>query len=558
MPRSPTVLVVDDDQDYGDALCALLQSGGRQAIGALSGREALALLRAGLQPDAVLLDLNLGDMSGERFLAEMRRSAPYARVPVVLMSGSHEVREVAERHPEVAGVLPKPPSPERLEEELKRIEPGMPVTSRFRTLEREAEGSAESAPDESRLLSDASELLTQSVDPTRAIDPVLDLFVPSLAEWAIVEALDDDGALRAIAHRHGEESPALERLIERGAGRGCVDVIPDAIRDGSACMLRDLDEASLESLAWDAAQAEALRALGTRSLLILPLMARGRVLGALTLANPGRGEAPSREQVDTAKDLARDLALGLDSARLFGQLRRAVRAREDLLAIVSHDLRNPLSTVRLTATKIMEADDYTDEERRSDAERILRACRQMDLLVRDLLDFSQLESGRMRLRPRPIALDEILERALEQARALSPDQPIELDAAGTSEVEARCDPERILQALGNLLANAVRFSPAEAPIRLRARVVGDEARISVEDRGPGISEEDQGRLFEPYRQARHGEARGGAQGVGLGLYIAKNVMEAHGGWISVESELGRGSVFTLGLPLGEGGSEEAA
>jgi signal transduction histidine kinase len=190
------------------------------------------------------------------------------------------------------------------------------------------------------------------------------------------------------------------------------------------------------------------------------------------------------------------------------------------------------------------------EAREREARRILRACGRMERLIQDLLDFSQLESGRLRLRPRPTDVDDLLEQALDSARALARDRRVELEVAPEARgLRPVCDRERILQALGNLLANALRFSPPETSVRVRTRPVGGELRISVEDRGPGIPEEDLQRLFEPYRQAGRRDVPHGARSVGLGLYIAKNVMDAHGGWISVESELGEGSVFTLGLPL---------
>ncbi len=230
-------------------------------------------------------------------------------------------------------------------------------------------------------------------------------------------------------------------------------------------------------------------------------------------------------------------ALGL-SPRLSGEL----------LAIVSHDLRTPLSTIAL-GTTLLEDASQGQEDRTHVIEIIKRAADRMERLIKDLQEMGRLDAGRtLRVDARSVELATLLREACEALRI----------QAGTKQLDVSCDipappiavcadPDRICQVLGNLIGNAIKFTPRGGRIVLAARREGREVRVSVTDQGPGIPEADLPRVFEPYWQAES-TAR---QGAGIGLKIAKGLVEAHGGRIWVESKVGEGTTFSFTLPVAD-------
>jgi len=230
-------------------------------------------------------------------------------------------------------------------------------------------------------------------------------------------------------------------------------------------------------------------------------------------------------------------ALGL-SPRLSGEV----------LAIVSHDLRTPLSTIAL-GTTLLEDASQPDADRTHVIEMIKRAADRMERLIKDLQEVGRLDAGRtLRVDTRSVDLAALLREACEalhvQAGAKQLVVACDLPAPPLA---VRADPDRICQVLGNLIGNAIKFTPRGGRITLAARRDGSEVRVSVTDEGPGIPAEDLSRVFEPYWQAP-GTARLGA---GIGLKIAKGLVEAHGGRIWVESKVGVGTTFSFTLPVAD-------
>ena len=219
------------------------------------------------------------------------------------------------------------------------------------------------------------------------------------------------------------------------------------------------------------------------------------------------------------------------------------RAREEVLGVVAHDLRNPLGVVGSAIEMLRE--DLAPAEREKFLGAASRGLRQMNRLIGDLLDVMRLETGHLALETEEFAVATALEEAAESVRPLASQRGVMLkvDNPGPP-VRVRADRGRLAQVLGNLLGNAVKFTPAGGHIELRSRSRDGEAMFEIADTGPGVSAEAQTHLFERFWQARQTDRRG----VGLGLPIAKGIVEAHGGRIWVESEPGKGSRFCFTLP----------
>ncbi|HKP77166.1 MAG TPA: GAF domain-containing sensor histidine kinase, partial [Longimicrobiaceae bacterium] len=320
-----------------------------------------------------------------------------------------------------------------------------------------------------------------------------------------------------------------------------------ALRTGEPQLVPVFPEGVLEALIPDAEMLAGVREIGIASVIVVPMRARGRTVGSISLVR-GRGAAYGPEDLELAVELSLRAALALDNAALYEQARAATRAREEVLAVVSHDLRNPLNAVLLAAVIL---DEFTDPERWDERERLqLRTIRhsaeQMTTLIHDLVEVVALEGGRRVLSLGRVDVAAALSSAAEMYAGLAEERGLSLAAEdGGAVPEVHADRGRLLQVLSNLVGNAVKFTPAGGEVRIGAEAAGDAVRFWVRDTGPGIDAEHLPRLFDRFWQGRHGDA----QGLGLGLAIAKAIVDAHGGRIWAESTPGQGSTFCFTLPV---------
>lgn len=355
-------------------------------------------------------------------------------------------------------------------------------------------------------------------EPMGRLVPGLHLMLPPAYLMASAGAQVGDGA--------------CGRAIERGAPVVVADTRSDASFAG--------------------ARAQALE-LGIVAVVAAPIVASDGVsLGALAC----HFDRPHRaEDVERSRTYAGLAAAILEHKRAEASGRQrdadaaaataAIRRRQEYLAIVSHDLRNPLSAILTSATLLQQGEKQREGSRRQ-TDVIIRSVRHMDRLITDLLDISQIESGRFQLRWQAHGVKDLVREAVEgiQAQAHRKHLTIEVDVA-PEVTSLRCDGERLLQVLGNLLGNAVKFTPEGGVIRVGAAVRDDALEFSVEDTGIGITANQLARIFDRYWQAQ----RRARQGVGLGLSIARGIVEAHGGRILVESAAGVGTKFRFTIPL---------
>ena len=299
-------------------------------------------------------------------------------------------------------------------------------------------------------------------------------------------------------------------------------------------------------MAHDRDSLRALRALQPQSLIAVPLVAHGRRLGTIAFLSgiPFSGEASA--DLRTAQEIARRMALGIGNADLYLEAQRATQLRDEVLGIVAHDLRNPLSII-LMETHMLAAGGRGPERTATRPEQqIQRAARRMNRLIEDLLDVTRMEAGRLPLEPSRIPAADIAAEATETQRALALSRPVELRVEMPPRLpEIVADRNRLLQVFENLIGNAIKFTPAGGHVIVGGASDGRSVRYTVRDTGPGIAVEDQPHLFDRFWQAR-ATKRAGA---GLGLRIVKGIVEAHGGRVWVESTPGQGSTFFFEIPI---------
>ena len=406
---------------------------------------------------------------------------------------------------------------------------------------KDARAAREAAEREERraaFLGAAGQELAASLDYQQTIATLARLIVPNLAEMSVVDIAEQDNTLRrvAIVHRNPEDETRFASQL--GQIREEVPESLVRIMQASQPALIGSASALYEYLTGEA------DGVG-RTLVFLPLVSRGQSIG-VAAAISARGKPFTSDDMPTFAELARRASLAIDNARLYLESQQAVRAREEVLAIVSHDLRNPLSAVSLGASLLKMSDKLADEDR-DQVETIEVSARRMNRLIADLLDVTRLEGGK-RLPIEPAAVDpaELLGEAEELFRAQSA-------VAGVTMVyetegalpPVHADRHRIMQVLSNLIGNSMKFTPPDGQITVHAKLRSEAVVFSISDTGPGIPREHLGDIFSPYWQAKRAERLG----AGLGLPIAKGIVEAHGGRIWVESEPGRGTDFYFTLPV---------
>lgn len=404
---------------------------------------------------------------------------------------------------------------------------------------------------EQRFLATVGEQLAASLDYEATVRAAANLAVPELADACVLDLAESGHPARRVVSDGGPERvrEPLAVLGSVGAiGPDSPSRVIDVLRTGRPELVSVMTPEWLEAHTDDRPNAMAAwSALGVRSLMILPLMARERAIGTLTMVAAARERHYEMADLVFAEEIARRVTLALENARLYQAARTATRARDDVLGIVSHDLQNPLSAIAMGARVLTEHPPADADGRRQLLRMISDSAAWMQRLIRDLLDLSAIEAGRLSVDRRPEQASAIVRSAARMLESAVSERAVLLDVAVPNDLPLiDVDAARIEQVLVNLLGNAIKFSAPGGRIALCASVCPTGVEFSVADRGIGIAPEEQPYVFERYYRARDAMRRRGA---GLGLAIAKGIIEQHGGRIWVDSTLGEGSVFSFTLPL---------
>ena len=412
--------------------------------------------------------------------------------------------------------------------------------------EKQARGAAEKARERIDFLARASDVLHSSLAYEDTFRTLLGLVVPSLATYCVVDVLEESGMVRRLHVVHAD--PGKQELadrLQRYPRSQAHYLTRHTIRDSKA-ELREVTDELLVETAEDEEHLAVLRGLAPASMLIVPLRARERVLGALLFARDESQEPYGESDMELAIELAERAASAVDNAQLYRSSQLAIRARDDVLGVVSHDLRNPLAVISMCASSLVEV-GFEDPTRNREAMRTIQeSARWAQRLIQDLLDITAIEAGGLSIVRR--AEDPVL---LLTGVALSfEDLAAARDVVLVAELPDHlptisCDADRLHQALGNLIGNAIKFTPPGGEIRLSAEADGDGVRIAVADSGPGIPEADVPHIFDRFWTAQRNSR---ARGTGMGLAIVRGVVEAHGGLVWVERNPHGGATFIVRLP----------
>lgn len=545
--RRPSLMVVDDEepllqifQEFFEGLeyelkiarsaeeaIALLQANSFELIVTdlnLPGADGLAVLRAAKQKDSDTEVIVLtGNASTLTAIDAMRQGAyDYVLKPFDLYEMDRTIQKALERR--------------RLLDENRRFVTGMQaaneelrqsqeVLARHRD---ELERAVHEATKRIRTLYEVGKEITSSLHLEGTLQLILDRSVTLI------------GAARGLLYLFDDATGQLGLMADHGLR---------ADRELEAPFLTAAVGANERALAFRAPRQEKLEgAAGAGSLLVVPLFQNGEPFGTVVVA--GSKDLFSEDDQELLVSLASQASIAINNARVFGKIRDLDTLKSEFVAVVSHEVRTPLTAIKGTLEILGDQKYFEFSENQRE---LLEICStnvaRLEVLINDILDFSKLESSRLSTHFTPTDLAGLIDNAVLNIGAMAERKRIQLKpevAPNLPEVVA--DELRIIQVLNNLVSNAIKFSPEDSVIRIRATLEQEGVTVRIQDSGIGIAPEDLSKLFRKFRQLDSSSTRK-AGGTGLGLVISKGIVEEHGGKIWVESTVGEGSTFSFWLPI---------
>jgi signal transduction histidine kinase len=396
--------------------------------------------------------------------------------------------------------------------------------------------------------------LVESLDYSTTLASVVRLAVPAFADWCFLDLVGEEGARRAeVAHAdpaHTRLADDVKRFAVAAGGNwdGSLQVM-----EGASILIESVSAARIDRMAIDDEHRRILRRIAPRSVISVPLIARGRTLGVLTFIAAESGRRYDHADLAVAHELAKRCSLAMDNAALYRDAQEAIQLRDEFLSIASHELKTPLTPLQLQIHTFQRrlpklVDNPESSAWIAERLRVLnRQAERLERLVQELLDISRIAGGRLTLEFEPVDLAELLREVVDRF-----EESGEIERSGSkvvtdigSAVVGEWDRLRVEQIVTNIFTNALKYGEGK-PIDLALTSDGSTATVSVTDRGLGIAREHLDRIFGRFERAVSARSYGG---LGLGLYIAHQVAKAMGGSIAVRSSPGEGSTFTIHLPL---------
>lgn len=411
------------------------------------------------------------------------------------------------------------------------------------------------AQERQRILAVVSERLLSALDWDAALAVVARTAVPALADWCVAHTVGGGEAVPHVSAAHS--SPAKTEAVRELHGRLLGDAeqgVGRVMRTAAAELVADASPSTLAEGVSDPETLALIDTVGVASTMVVPLAARGLTLGTIMFAFASRSRRYSAADLAWAEDLAHRVAFALDNARLYREAQEAVSARDEFLSIASHELRTPLTPLLILLQRLLtdrgneHLEVASPERLRMLVGRAERQVNRLTKLIDSLLDVSRISTGGLRLNREDLNLAELTRdvagRFAEELARAECRLSLSLDPA----VEGVWDRFRLEQVVTNLLSNAIKYG-AGRPVDVTVSGEAGVARLRIRDRGIGIGADEAKRIFGRFERAVSSRSYGG---LGLGLYIARQIVEAHGGEIRVESEVGAGSAFTVELPVRPG------
>ncbi|WP_246522719.1 ATP-binding protein [Gemmata palustris] len=402
-----------------------------------------------------------------------------------------------------------------------------------------------------RFLADASSQLVELVDYESTLRRIANLAVGRFADWCVVDLVDDAGNRRRLSSNPEALAVAGPRPVDPALGPdpNAPDGIPHVLRTGAPDVVPDLDALDPRAAPLGPDRIARLRGWGIKSYLAIPLASRGRTIGGVTFLSTSAARRYGPAELVVAQDLAARIAVAIENTILYRTLQEQDRRKDEFLATLAHELRNPLAPIR-NGLQILRIGRPPGDPAERTLAMMDRQIGQMVHLVDDLMDVSRVSRGKVILRKERVGVRALAEAAVETSRQMIETGKHELVVCVPADpLFVDADRTRLVQVLANLLNNAAKYTPPGGRIELSAEPRGADAVVRVTDNGLGIPTEMLPKIFEMFTQV--GSSLDRSQGgLGIGLTLVRRLVELHGGTVSAESPgPNRGSTFTVRIPL---------
>jgi signal transduction histidine kinase/CheY-like chemotaxis protein len=401
-------------------------------------------------------------------------------------------------------------------------------------------------------LAEASKSLAALADRESTLQQAVRLPIPYLADWCVVYVIGEHGGIDYHAHAHRD--PAKEQLLNQMLKKSPLDWTSDtatvrSLRTGQSQLMPELTAPFLDSIAQSDEHRAIIRELGPRAVISVPLKIRERTIGVMGLVSCDTRRRYTEREVSLAESFAERVSTAVDNARLFHAVKEASRQKDEFLAMLAHELRNPLAAIRYAVA----LGQMSPDEAPGDLFDVIdRQTRNLARLIDDLIDVSRISRNKVTLRKEHVDLATIVSRAVDSARPLMEQKHHELVLdIGQGPLPVHVDATRAEQIVANLLTNAAKYTRENGCVTLRLYRDDGAAIVKVIDTGIGMPPEILSRVFDLFAQADRTLDRSEG-GLGIGLTVARKLAEMHGGSISAASQgIGKGSTFTVRLPLSQ-------
>lgn len=393
---------------------------------------------------------------------------------------------------------------------------------------------------EEEFLAEVGALFAASLDSQQTLANVAQVAMREFADFCVIDFTDERGELRGLEVTTSDpaKSGIAEALKRLALDRTRPHPSWAILQTKQSQLLTEVLPETLQTITQSEEHQQLLEAIAPTSIMGVPLIVRTQLLGALVVASCRPERRYSATDLRLLEEVGRRAALALENARLYRTAERAIQARDDMLGIVAHDLRNPLNTIRMQATLL--------RQQGAEPNRIERAAIRINRLIDDLLDLTRMEAGRLTIEALPVPAGQVILDSVEAQQTLASWGSFDLRLDVTPELpKIWADRDRLLQVFENLIGNAAKFTGAGGRITIGARPRETDVLFWVADTGSGISADDLPHVFNRFWQARKAERRG----AGLGLPIVKGIVEAHRGHVWVDSALGLGTTFYFTVPV---------
>jgi PAS domain S-box-containing protein len=398
-----------------------------------------------------------------------------------------------------------------------------------------------------KILAEMGSVLADTLDYEETLTRIAELAVRELADFCTIDLVQDDGEIRRlrVIGRDPAKQSICDFLKQMPVDGSRPRLAWSALDTKQPILIERVTPEILASLAQSDEHLRVLREMEPTSIIIVPILARGKILGILKVALSTRLRAYGQDDLRLMEEIAHRAALAIDNARLYRVAERAIHARDEVLSIVAHDLRNPLGSIMLSVGLLRRKRGEPERRSQEGVDAIKRSATRMNRMIEDLLDVVRMDAGHLSIERTRVPAGKVLSDLVEAQKPLAASRSLELRLEVVPDPgEVFADRDRLLQVLENLVGNAVKFTKSGGHVSVGAAPRNGELLFWVEDSGAGIASDDLPHLFDRFWQARNARK----QGVGLGLPIVKGIVEAHRGRIWVESQVGKGSTFFFTLP----------